>query len=479
MNLPPIPPVPPIPPPARVARPAAKSIRDSVLFRLGVIGVLVLVLLIPLSQVKGLVSERLSRSEGARREIASIWGGRQEIGGPVLVVPYRVPFTDSKGIAREVERKARFLPDSLKISGRLLPELRHRGLFETVVYRLQLHVEAAFPPPDFGEWGIAPEDVRWEKAVLGVGIPDLRGIRGDAALKWDGKTVPFAAGTADAGLWGSGLTASVPLPPPGEGGAAHRVSFDLGLQGSEELRFLPFGRETIVELDSPWPSPSFAGAFLPEKRTTSEKGFAARWRISWLGRNYPQQWRDPEISTAVRVEEGGNAADDAVQQAVRGSAFGVGLFLPADAYQKTERSLKYAILFVVLTFATFFLYEVLAPVELHPVQYLLVGAAICLFYLLLLSISEQAPFPLAYAVASAAIVALISGYSAAILHGRLRALVLGGLLGLLYGYLYVLLQAEDQALLLGSVGLFAILATLMYLTRRIDWGRGRTEGVAS
>ena len=462
-------------PPELPARFSGKSIRNSVLFRLGIIGILVLVLLIPLSRVKGLVSERLFRAEGAKKEIASIWGGRQEIGGPVIVVPYRARYTDEKGIAREVEQRARFLPDSLKVSGKLLPELRHRGLFETVVYRLQLHVEASFPPPDFGAWSIAPEDIRWEKAVLGVGIPDLRGIRGEAALKWDGRTVPFAGGSADARMWCSGLTAAIPLAPPAAGGTAHLVSFDLGLQGSDDLRFLPFGWETVVDLESPWPSPSFAGAFLPESRTMSDRGFTARWRISWLGRSYPQQWRDPEVSTAERVDGGNGASYDAIQQAVCGSAFGVGLYLPADAYQKTEHSLKYAILFVVLTFATFFLYEVLAPVELHPVQYLLVGAAICLFYLLLLSISEQAPFSVAYAVASAAIVALISGYSAAILRGRLRALVLGGLLGLLYGYLYVLLQAEDQALLLGSVGLFAILATLMYLTRRIDWGKGGTE----
>ena len=476
MNLPPIP---PIPPPARTPRPIGKSIRDSALFRLGVIGVLVLVLLIPLSRVKELVSERLHRADGAKKEIASIWGGRQEIGGPVIVVPYRVRYTDAKGIARELEQKARFLPDSLKISGKLLPELRHRGLFETVVYRLQLHVEASFPPPDFGAWSIPPEDVRWEKAALGVGVPDLRGIRGDATLRWDGRTVPFAGGSADPRMWGSGLTAAIPLAPPAPGATEHAVSFDLGLQGSDDLRFLPFGRETVVDLESAWSSPSFTGAFLPEQRTTSEKGFTARWRISWLGRSYPQQWRDPEFSSADRVEEGGVTASDAIQQAVCGSAFGVGLYLPADSYQKTERSLKYAILFVVLTFATFFLYELLAPVELHPVQYLLVGAAICLFYLLLLSISEQAPFPLAYAISSAAIVVLISGYSAAILRGRLRALVLGGLLGLLYGYLYVLLQAEDQALLLGSVGLFAILGTLMYLTRRIDWGKGGMEGAAS
>ena len=462
-------------PPPMPPRPGVKNLRSSVLFRLGVIGVLVLLLLVPLSQVKGLVSERLHRAESAKKEVSSIWGGRQEIGGPVIVVPYRVHYVDAKGIAREVEQRARFLPDSLKISGKLLPELRHRGLFETVVYRLQLRVEASFPPPEFSAWSIAPEDIRWEKAVLGVGIPDLRGIRGEAALKWNDRTVPFSGGTADPRIWASGLTAAIPLAPTAAGAAAHVVSFDLGLQGSEELRFLPFGRETVVDLESPWPSPSFSGAFLPDRRTVSEKGFDARWRISWLGRSYPQQWRDPEVPSADRMEEGGVAQTDAIQQAVCGSAFGVGLYLPADAYQKTERSLKYAILFVVLTFATFFLYEVLAPVELHPVQYLLVGAAICLFYLLLLSISEQAPFSVAYAVASAAIVALVSGYSAAILRGRLRALVLGGLLGLLYGYLYVLLQAEDQALLLGSVGLFAILGTLMYLTRRIDWGKGGME----
>ncbi len=461
---------PPLPP-----RPGVRSIRSSVLFRLGAIGLLVLLLLIPLSQVRGLVSERLHRAESAKKEVSSIWGGRQEIGGPVIVVPYRVHYVDAKGIAREIEQRARFLPDSLKVSGKLLPELRHRGLFETVVYRMQLRVEASFPPPDFSAWTIAPEDIRWEKAVLGVGIPDLRGIRGEATLKWNDRRVPFSGGSADPRMWGSGLTAAIPLAPTAAGVSAHVVAFDLGLQGSEDLRFLPFGRETVVDLESPWPSPSFSGAFLPEKRIVSEKGFEARWRISWLGRSYPQQWRDPEVPNAERTD-GGAAATDAIQQAVCGSAFGVGLYLPADAYQKTERSLKYAILFVVLTFATFFLYEVLAPVELHPVQYLLVGAAICLFYLLLLSISEQAPFSVAYAAASAAIVALISGYSAAILRGRFRALVLGGLLGLLYGYLYVLLQAEDQALLLGSVGLFAILGTLMYLTRRIDWGKGGMEG---
>ena len=172
----------------------------------------------------------------------------------------------------------------------------------------------------------------------------------------------------------------------------------------------------------------------------------------------------------------------AVKPALEASAFGVDLFLPVDAYQKTERSVKYGVLFLILTFLTFFLYEVFNGVPLHPMQYFLVGSALCIFYLLLLSISEHAPFGLAYLVAATATVLLIGGYSAAVLRGRLRALLMTIVLAVLYGYLYVLLQLEDYALLLGSIGLFVILALVMFLTRRIDWGsprRGAVDGVVT
>jgi len=250
-----------------------------------------------------------------------------------------------------------------------------------------------------------------------------------------------------------------------QAGQAYAFAFNLGLSGSQRLQFIPTGKQTTVVLRSKWPSPSFSGAFLPQARRVDKEGFEARWQVSWFGRGYPQQWTTPPESEKRT----------AMKAVLEGSAFGVDLFLPVDAYQKTERSTKYGVLFLLLTFLTFFLYEVFSGLSLHPMQYLLVGSALCLFYLLLLSISEHAPFGISYLVASAATVLLIGGYSAAVLRGRLRALLMTLVLGVLYVYLYVLLQLEDYALLLGAAGLFVILALVMYLTRRIDWGGVRRE----
>ena len=310
-----------------------------------------------------------------------------------------------------------------------------------------------------------PEDILWNEAVVTVGVSDLRGLRGNPTFRWRGRDVPFAGGSGDARLWSTGLTAAVPLDVnPAE--TELPFAFDLRLNGSEEIQFLPLGGETVVELTSSWPDPSFSGAYLPESRSVTPAGFKARWSVSSLARSYPQQLRD-------YGEQNTNAF-----AGIAPSAFGVALFTPVGHYQKTERSMKYGALFIVLTFLTFFLYELLSPVTLHPVQYFLVGGALCLFYLLLLSISEHATFAAAYAIASAATIALISSYGAALLRSRLRVLGLAGVLTLLYSYLYVLLQLEDWALLMGSIGLFLILALVMYATRRVDWGSahvGRTR----
>ncbi len=438
-----------------------RRLRYPVMLELLILGALVGVLLIGLMMIRSLVSERSNRAAEVRGEIATGWGQAQRIGGPALIVPFRV--RDSFGRPVSTSR-ARFLPDKLKIIGRLQPERRHRGIFETVVYHSDLHVDGAFARPDFSAWNIPPEDILWNEAVVTVGISDLRGVRGNPVLKWSGRDVAFSGGTGDARLWPTGLTAPTLIPPEG---ASFPFSFTLSLNGSEEICFLPVGGETLVELTSPWPDPSFSGAFLPERRTVTPAGFTARWTISSLARSYPQKWRENS------AEENANALG-----AMNASAFGVGLFSPVGHYQKTERSMKYGALFILLTFLTFFLYELLSPVMLHPVQYFLVGGALCLFYLLLLSISEHAPFAVAYAIGSIATVALISSYSAAILRSRLRVLGLAGILALLYSYLYVLLQLEDWALLMGSIGLFLILALVMYTTRRVDWGSahvGRTR----
>jgi inner membrane protein len=433
-----------------------RRLRYPVIVELIILGGIVLVLLGALTMINNLVVERSRRAKSARAEIASSWGQSQFVGGPVLIVPYRMRYLDQgSGKIHETKHLAHFLPDRLVTRGRLVPERRHRGIFETVLYRAQLHVEGEFARPNFSAWDVGDADILWDEAILTVGISDLRGIGGNPIMKWNGAPLEFSGGSGNPRLWASGLTAANPF----RGGVtAQRYAFamDLSLNGSEQISFYPFGRETVVELTSPWPDPSFTGAFLPESRRISDRGFTARWSISSLARSYPQQWRttdEPDLITSVLP-----------------SAFSVGLFSPVSHYQQAERSVKYGALFIVLTFVTFFLYELLSPVTLHPVQYFLVGGALCVFYVLLLSISEHAAFGIAYAIASVATVLLITAYGAALLRSKLRVAGLAGVLAMLYGYLYVLLQLEDWALLMGAVGLFLFLALVMYATRRVDWG---------
>jgi inner membrane protein len=442
--------------------PEKRRLRDSTAFKLVITGLLILVLLIPLGMVGSLVRERERRGGEVAQEMATIWGASQILGGPVLTVPYRLHTRNDKGkVVSTWTSYARFLPETLKVEGEIQPDRRNRGIFEVVVYRAKLHWSGTFRHPDFTDWGIAPGDIVWQDAYVSVGVPDMRGIRSAVGLAWGGHSLQFEPGGSEEALWDSGLRAGVPVLQSGRDGDIHAFSFDLEVNGSRQLQFLPLGRQTTVAVKSTWASPSFTGAFLPDWRRVTELGFNSRWNVSWFGRSYPQQWRKDD------------AQNLASQTSLTSSAFGVDLFLPADAYQKTERSVKYGVLFLLLTFLTFFLYEVFNPFSLHPMQYLLVGAALCLFYLLLLSISEHVPFGFAYLIASAATVLLIGGYSVAILRGALRALLMTLVLGVLYGYLYVLLKLEDYALLLGSVGLFAILALVMYLTRRIDWSSAR------
>lgn len=441
-----------------IPEPQKRTFRDSVLFKMIVTGLLILALLIPLSMVRGLIRERTERRDSVVSEIGRTWGSAQVVGGPVLTVPYLIHAKNDKGVVETWTQLAHFLPESIKLDGRLSPKMRQRGIYEVPVYQVEnLHGAGRFLKPSFAEWRIAPDDVLWDQAYLSLGISDMRGIRREVRMVWADRELLLAPGGGVTGLWTSGLR----VPVAGLGALAEKASlpfaFDLAFQGSRSLQFLPLGKQTTATLGSTWKDPSFTGGFLPDQRQVSDQGFQATWTVPYYGRSYPQQWLEAEREQVL------------TDQAVSESAFGVSLYTPVDVYLKTERSVKYGMLFLVLTFLAFFLFEVFSPVSLHPMHYLLVGAALCLFYLLLLSVSEQIPFGLAYAAASAAIVLLISGYSLAILKGRGRALTMSGMLAVLYGYLYVLLQAEDYALLLGSLGLLAILATVMFLTRKVDW----------
>lgn len=459
--------------------------RDSKMVKVVGVGILVLLLLIPLGMVRGLVGERQDRQSTVQQSLAAVWGAAQTVGGPVLSIPYESLCevqTAANGQTvssfQPCEKIGHFLPETLSVDGPVTPEVRSRGIFDVVVYRTDLRLQGAFAPPKFdeltrdGSLGAGPVGkVHWERASLGVGIPDLRGIRGRVDLDWQGRRIPFAPGVADPGLWTAGLRAPLRLDPSA-GTAAERIPFSLSvsLAGSSGLKLLPFGRQTRLALRSTWASPSFSGAFLPESRRVGKEGFNATWNVSYYGRSFPQSWSSAET---------GN-----LSSAINGSAFGVDFVQPVDVYQQTERSVKYGALFLVLTFVTFFLFELFQPIRVHPVQYLMVGSALCLFYVLLLSIAEQLAFGVAYLVAAGATVALLGAYAAAVLRSTARAAVFAGVLALLYGYLYVLLQAEDYALLLGSIGLFLILALVMLITRRVDWygsapasAEGAIEGV--
>lgn len=415
------------------------------------VGLLILVLLIPLATVSSLVQEREATRLGVEKEVADKWGGEQSLVGPILSVPYRYQTTGPRGEVVTHEGRARFLPSSLDVEGDVRPEIRYRGIYEVVLYKVALRWSGEFERPDPGIWKIAPEDVLWDEAVLVVGIPDLRGIEGAVAVRFGTETLAFEPGSGDAGLCGSGIHARV----PGLEGANGRVpfSFELPLNGSRELFVSPLGRETRLSLASTWTSPSFAGKFLPSSREVTSTGFTAEWNISHLTRPFPQQWRDNEV------------APDLLQQWMAG----VTLFQPVDSYVKTSRTIKYGILFLFMTFAVYFLFEILGRLRIHPFQYLLVGFALCLFYLLLLSLSEHLGFFRSYVLSSAATVGLTAFYSGSVLRSLRRAGAIGAGLSGLYSYLYVVLQLEDYALLLGSLGLFALLGAAMVLTRRVDW----------
>jgi inner membrane protein len=441
-------------------------LRRSVLLRLFVIGFLMLGLLIPLVMISSLVGERKGRRAEAAQEIAARWGRQQQVAGPVVVVPFQVLVLSDNANQppRLVRETAYFLPDELKVEAKLEPERRRRGIFEVVVYRTQLRVSGRVAPPDLAALGIQEGAIVRGEAKLELGFPDLRGIDSSLAWKLDGRPLPPVATTGSRVVGASALAS--PLPDLGSWLAGKPLTFELEipLRGSEAIRFLPLGRATAVTVASPWPSPSFQGAFLPEERTVSPAGFTARWQVSELGRGFGQSFRTDR--------------DDwqAILGALSASSFGVDLYQPVDGYQQTERALKYGVLFLALTFLAFFLFEVFFPLTLHPVHYLFVGLALCLFYVLLLALSEHTPFGLAYGVAAGAVVLLLGGYSAAILGARSRALGLAGALAGLYGYLWVLLQAEDYALLLGAGALFVLLALAMYLTRRVDWYVGKAAG---
>lgn len=439
--------------------------RFAVSFKLAGILLLTLLLQIPLFMIKGLLDERLQRREQAVAEITQTWGRDQTITGPILVVPYTTTYATESNtvvngrVVRSTEEKTRlahayFLPEALTIEGQLTPSVRHRGIYEAAVYTGALRLSGHFGKVDPQALGIEPDALRWDQAWVAVGVTDLRGTRETLRLVWNAVPVDLEPSTLIQGM-DTGLHARLSRLDAGK--ERHDFSCEITLNGSEQMAFVPVGKQTDVKLTSPWADPSFTGAFFPAERQVSSSGFAATWKVSYYGRSFPQRWTDSV-----------DASEPAVSR-LGGAAFGVSLMTPVDSYRVVERAIKYGVLFITLLFTAFFLFEVLSALRLHPIHYLLVGAALCLFYLALLSTSEFVSFPVAYAGAATASTLLIGGYCRSILRSGRRSLTITAALVGIYAFLYFVLQMQDYALLAGTGGLFVVLATVMYATRRVDW----------
>lgn len=406
-----------------------------------------MVLLIPASMINSLINERESRKNAVVSEISDKWGTSQTITGPYITIPYKNFYKDYNDKTIFSINYLHVLPEELNISGRITPEIRYRSLYEAVLYNVILDINGSLKIPQLSQLNIEDKDVLWDKAFFSIGITDLRGIREKIDIKFNGSVYNCNPGLTTTDLVSSGVGTLISSLRSTE---SNNFSFKLNLNGSQQLDFIPVGKTNTVKIHSTWPSPSFNGAFLPTSREVGKSGFSSSWRILHLNRNYPQYW----IGNQYKIGQ---------------SAFGLKLILTADVYQKATRISKYSIMFIIFTFAAFFFSEIINKPKVHPIQYILIGLAVLLFYTLLISLSEYIQFNYAYIASAAAITIAITGYTYGIMHNIRFAYTVAAILAILYSYLFIVLQLEDYALIMGSIGLFIILSSVMYITRKIDW----------
>jgi inner membrane protein len=421
-----------------------------------VIGFLVIMLLVPLAQVENLVGERVGMRQTAAQRVAESWGGIQTTAGVLLAIPVdtvRTVYTNRT----EVERHTLYvLPDTIKVIADAESGSRPVGLYETPVYTAHVQIDGEFVNRDFAH--LLQEkpgrEVKWGEARLLVLNSESRALRAVDDLMVAGESLQVAA---DGYAGSAGISTSVPVAALREG-ASIPFRMKLTLAGSSQINFLPLARKADISLKSKWPHPSFEGAPAPLDPVISKDGFSARWSVLEINRNFGQSWYDNEVRPGLPAET-----------AFAQSGVGVAFYEPVDIYQRNYRAVHYAVLLIVITFLTFFLWEHLAGIAIHGMQYLMVGLALALFYLLLLALSEHMRFDIAYGISAGALVGLITTYLSGVLRRLSLALGAGAGLATLYTMLYWILRSEDYSLLMGSLLLFGVLAILMIATRRVDW----------
>lgn len=441
----------------------------------GIIGVIALLMLIPMLYVKNLIFEREKRQQEAALEITSKWAGPQNLIGPVIVIPFWKTEEDTANKLYTTKHVAYFLPDDLNIDAALNPREKHRGIYKVMLYDTKVNMKGSFDSLAFEKLNIPVDKLILNEAYIRFSVADNKGLNDQVQFSWNDQNLELSP-TADNA---DGMT--VPLKiSSAEELKNIRFSATLDMNGSEQLFFTPLGKSTTVNINSSWQDPSFTGNMLPQKTEVSNKGFTAAWKSMAHRRNFPQQWIDNAFSLDHYFSHTPTAAETAkaarvytinkgAGSSVAASSFGVSLYIPVNGYQKTLRTVKYALLCILLTFTAFFLIETSNKKSIHPFQYGLVGLALILFYTLLLSFSEYTGFNSAYIIASVATIGLIAWFVRSILQSGKATTVLSVVLVLIYSYIFSLLQLQDYSLLLGSIGLFITLAAVMYFSRKLQW----------
>ena len=412
--------------------------------KMAILAFMGLLLLIPLQMVMSVIRERAGYANDAKAEIGRLWATSQIITGPVLNVPGTKVVSD-KG--EKITAILHIMPENLEVTGKIVPQIRHRGIYETVVYDSDITLSGDFDNTDYDNPGGYTFD--WEHAYFTLGVSDNKGIKDDVYLDIDGKRIGAEPGTPDNDVFAKGISFPVSLRPVGSVGYTGRFSIKIGLRGSENLSFSPVGKTTKVNISSDWTAPSFQGNFLPVDPGLSSTGFNARWIVTHLNRNFPQVWTGNQF----------NPEND---------AFGVRLMLEVDHYKKAERSAKYGLLFILFTFFVLMVIELRSSEKIHIFYYLLVSFALIMFFSLLSALSEQIGFNAAYLISSAAVIGLLSAFFRSLLKKWWVVLLVSGLLSVLYLFIFVLLAMKDYAYLGGNIGLFVLLAVLMMLSTKYN-----------
>ncbi len=435
----------------------SNSLSNKIMIKGIITGSLILILLIPMVFISNLVDERQQRRQEVEQEISSKWASPQTFTGPYLYIPYTVKTKDAKGVETTEVKQLLLLPENMYLSGKIIPEIRERSIYKVLLYKSDLKNTGNFIiqiPTD-----IDTNSLQLQNAKICAGVSDYKGIEEKLSITFNGISYDLSPGLPTNDIDSMGLSSNINLLPSDIGKS---VSFSmlLKLKGSGQLHFVPLSGNSTFTLQSPWNSPSFDGNALPGDRTVTDTGFTARWTFNKANLPFGTVLKDV------------NFKKEAFE-------FGIAMLQPADEYAKTSRCIKYAILFIGLTLSLFFIIELTQKKPLHPVQYAMVGIALTIFFSLLLSISEFILFSYAYLIAAFATILLVTLYAKSHFQSWKTGWIFAGVLTCLYGFIYILVSLEDTALLIGSIGLFAVLALIMYASRKINWYGTPKENIPS